>query len=789
MTSLLNRRTRSRPGTALSAVENSDGLPVSTSVTLREPKPFPLSVVELEPDVLEVYSDPDSPAGKPPPKKKRPRPQDVIELSDSPDEQTAEELANLPLQPGDSEYQGPKTKKSRINTLQAVREGSPPVTRRRAKMSGTKVLEPSPQIISRPKGRKRSSPRLKKKASNTSPQIDPDLKKAMMTTFRDPDLTPHPASPRALPPFSPIFPKTPPPPSPPDYDAVPPASVAIRSWIDQTKTRDPVLQRPLNADKEQLSEKGRRVLFKDSNPFIDNEAEASSDSVRSEDNDAVNNRYDSGDSFINDHDSDHESSDSLSVAGASEEEWGGIMLSDDLEADTPNDHGKASSKYGLFTPSTPPPNFPLHDSSPVTPRPDKGKGRARLREEPRDVQYENDLRTAIDRSKIEHIRPLDRPYQPAQSLTPSASSSRVQLSSGRLTSSMLTPNTPGASMPTPSPSVQTPSTPSPSGPLPKVPASAPVTPVPSTKTTSTTSSDPTLSHHVLALPSADEVNNVALQDVLLMNNYNHTPPLRVGVIHPLTESTTAGFPPFSMWKEGFDGINWDSVFNAVRFIDVPNGPYINPCRASPVRVDCKEISSGTKYTLMRQGGPLVAVVCGLLESSQLTHFGTGPLKTKNIRVNLPSQESQRYASWNCMVFGKKPLFSHLWRNAYQYSTRPAPKDNDSKSSFQSRFVSGPSSGFGTDTGVAGPNSYSLAHTADVPVYDARNARTVDFNVDLPKLAEFLPPFDGEIPYGSLVVVGHSLSCYITSSGKYSAKWTLGCNILWAIVLGTPSNPE
>jgi hypothetical protein len=39
---------------------------------------------------------------------------------------------------------------------------------------------------------------------------------------------------------------------------------------------------------------------------------------------------------------------------------------------------------------------------------------------------------------------------------------------------------------------------------------------------------------------------------------------------------------------------------------------------------------------------------------------------------------------------------------------------------------------------------------------------------------------------SLVVVGHTMTTYYTTSSNNSHKWTLGCNILWAIVLGTPN---
>lgn len=70
----------------------------------------------------------------------------------------------------------------------------------------------------------------------------------------------------------------------------------------------------------------------------------------------------------------------------------------------------------------------------------------------------------------------------------------------------------------------------------------------------------------------------------------------------------------------------------------------------------------------------------------------------------------------------------------------------------------------------------------VPVYDARAVPSYDFNANLPRLANTLPAWtEGEIPYGSFVVVGHTLTVYRSQAGNM----TLGCNLQWVIVIGTP----
>lgn len=73
----------------------------------------------------------------------------------------------------------------------------------------------------------------------------------------------------------------------------------------------------------------------------------------------------------------------------------------------------------------------------------------------------------------------------------------------------------------------------------------------------------------------------------------------------------------------------------------------------------------------------------------------------------------------------------------------------------------------------------------VPIYDARNApETFDLERDMPNIATVLPRYeDGEVPEGSLVGVGFTMSIYRSNVGNM----TLGCNILWVILFGTPSS--
>ena len=74
----------------------------------------------------------------------------------------------------------------------------------------------------------------------------------------------------------------------------------------------------------------------------------------------------------------------------------------------------------------------------------------------------------------------------------------------------------------------------------------------------------------------------------------------------------------------------------------------------------------------------------------------------------------------------------------------------------------------------------------VPVYDARNT-SFDVKTDLVRLGDSLPTFQGEVPIGSCVAVGHRLSSYVKSDNKAPKPTSvnLGTNLLFVIVLDMP----
>jgi hypothetical protein len=59
-------------------------------------------------------------------------------------------------------------------------------------------------------------------------------------------------------------------------------------------------------------------------------------------------------------------------------------------------------------------------------------------------------------------------------------------------------------------------------------------------------------------------------------------------------------------------------------------------------------------------------------------------------------------------------------------------------------------------------------------------------VDFENLSNTCPNFDGEIPVGSCIAVGHRMTSYSgKKGGKNDTDLNLGMNILFVIIFGTP----
>ncbi|KAF6748639.1 hypothetical protein DFP72DRAFT_819985 [Ephemerocybe angulata] len=181
--------------------------------------------------------------------------------------------------------------------------------------------------------------------------------------------------------------------------------------------------------------------------------------------------------------------------------------------------------------------------------------------------------------------------------------------------------------------------------------------------------------------------------------------------------------------------------------------------------------------------PLIAVSCGWLERSQLVAPSETGVRQKYITVIFHTQEWERTVGFIRTASGYPELSAQLARDALQFSTKP-----QSSRTPTSPGGDVPSKMFAKSTQtasstVAGDN-FSLANDATVPVYDARKVKSLDFHAALPNLSKTLPLYTGgEIPQGSFVMVGYTMTIYRANNGN----WTLGCNIQWVILIGSPED--
>ncbi|KAJ3541029.1 hypothetical protein NMY22_g4059 [Coprinellus aureogranulatus] len=305
------------------------------------------------------------------------------------------------------------------------------------------------------------------------------------------------------------------------------------------------------------------------------------------------------------------------------------------------------------------------------------------------------------------------------------------------------------------------------------------------------------------LPSKCEVTHPSLWDPLLADQYPGLTPLRDGYIQSWSRKTGDGFVNASAWTEQCPGIVMPVALGAINAKDV--GHIRNGCRTSPVNIALYTPPDTEDryhfYCADGVPGPLVAFMSGMLEESQLMTPSTSGLCQKSLSVIPHTQEWHRYKGLLRTASGYDTLHAQYSKNALQFTTRPlnrSPNNGNAKNPDAGNKTKGKGKGLrankskmfntaradDTDSNRLSVDNFSLDANATIPIYDARGLPSFDFEANLPRLSEALPPWTGgEIPYGSFVVVGHTIAIYRSKAGN----WTLSCNLQWVIVVGTPSD--
>ncbi|KAJ7765355.1 hypothetical protein B0H16DRAFT_1717900 [Mycena metata] len=312
-----------------------------------------------------------------------------------------------------------------------------------------------------------------------------------------------------------------------------------------------------------------------------------------------------------------------------------------------------------------------------------------------------------------------------------------------------------------------------------------------------------------------------LQDPALAATYRKLPPLPAGrQILPAYDpsrlsggssepDTKGGRAKFSSWKGHIKNMlaRLVNCIGAVLFVDCgPN--FINPSRVSPVRLS-GQLASGSSGTQRLMFDNKIAVCVSAVFCTDSVVVTAGKIGGKSERLRkwvsgiFHNQDWERFESLMCLVFGRDLLYAQInSKKAISFQSMISPESvSGSKGAFHvdTRFdKNAPSDMFSPivpkkatparpkPRPIGTPSKTLLAYDEHLPVYDARKT-AFNFEFDLPRISTLLPPYTGEIPFSSFIVVGYTASSYTGSLGGSTERVAhLGCNVIWVMVCGTPT---
>ncbi|KIM72005.1 hypothetical protein PILCRDRAFT_16525 [Piloderma croceum F 1598] len=274
-----------------------------------------------------------------------------------------------------------------------------------------------------------------------------------------------------------------------------------------------------------------------------------------------------------------------------------------------------------------------------------------------------------------------------------------------------------------------------------------------------------------------------LMDPMLKSKYQSLPPLRWHTLSTWrSDNEVTGLIMWGSWRHQLDKPNMKYLSKFINFQSFDK--YINPARADPNWFGT-QTSDNYLYTLkLRQRNRIC--LC-------LSPVSGNNILVKSLECIFHSYEWKRSSSFWCTVFGVDTMQAQLNGGTISIETKPSNPNKmvEMESSAPGLFsiTASPkkkkAGGIGT-----GDVKIQLRHTDTIPIFDGRQTQ-FELDDSLERLDELLPPFEHEIPTGSLVLVAYMANSYyraqkVGKSGqKSSSNQNLALNINWAIVLGVP----
>jgi len=253
---------------------------------------------------------------------------------------------------------------------------------------------------------------------------------------------------------------------------------------------------------------------------------------------------------------------------------------------------------------------------------------------------------------------------------------------------------------------------------------------------------------------------------------------------------------------------WLILFTAIhsyllRFVTFQRFDYfVNPARADPAWFDTF-LTDNYLYTIRTRRdhkiclclSPVFVVKSRLLEaqSRSLSKSSSGnAMLVKSLDCVFHSYEWERSSSFWCTVFGVETMQAQLNGSIISIETKPSNPGNTVDLDFSAPGLFSSTASPSKKKAAASTRSVKiqLKHTDQIPIFDGRKHR-FELNESLKTLDEQLPPFDSEIPHGSLALVAYTANSYYRSqkSGqspqRIHSNKNLALNINWVVVLGVP----
>ncbi|KAJ7710828.1 hypothetical protein B0H17DRAFT_1224009 [Mycena rosella] len=305
-----------------------------------------------------------------------------------------------------------------------------------------------------------------------------------------------------------------------------------------------------------------------------------------------------------------------------------------------------------------------------------------------------------------------------------------------------------------------------------------------------------------------QVYDESIQDPILIPIYKDLPPLpKRDMLPSYTREDLEqyeeelGRVSFSGWQKAIKFITPFTIESAMIFTQFEE--FINPSRVSPTVITVKPTKTGGLSLRLHVGTKVaICVSVGMCTESCLVDAvqtrSTPPMYHKYLALMYHNYDWQRWAAFVCLCFKEPFMFAPMQELALQIGTVLSHAEGSSnaaplrKSNIHRGMLSPVKST--KHAAMASPAKqtndynlkYALRYNDTIPVYDATN-KNFDFERQLPMLDSSLPRWAGEIPVGSFVVTGCTLSTYKGKAKGYGdvKQEHVGSNLLWAIVCGVP----